>query len=683
MTTGGYLYTNRDDEWADFTLRGIEVSGGHARLAALPVFGGPAPADSPYAHRPGGLAITSDGTVFATDQPSSAVLRIDGCNAAATPVPCIGGTGTGPGRLDRPGALLVHPGRNALIVADTGNRRLQLFDLGSGQLLDIWPDIVADALAADPAGRVYTVDRDGGLIRRFSAGGREFTAFAARAGTLAEPVAIAVDHAGIRVLERGTATIVTLDTTGRPQSRLSLTMNGRALGLAVTPGSIHVGDNTAPGGRILRLAPDGTLIGAAIGYTGPVTALAADATGALWVHPGAGLPLRLTPDGHVREGVAWGGPFGGFTKTAKNWQRVSALAAPLPMDGHVRFFVAVTNNPAAPPPVGGTGPDAFADPAWHAGPEDLTQHLVERPPARYAWLGMRMTGSGHVSPDVEQVRLDFDKPGYLPLLPAVYGEDLPPTALLPRYLALVESLFGDVEREIGDLSRLDPAVAGAPFLAELARWTGAEAATRAEVAGAYAASADRGTSAGLRAALRRTTGMTVLIDEPVVRAAWWSLAPADAPEAERAASVLGVTTMLAAAQPQGAVLGSTAAVNSAQLIGTDEYGAPLFDAYAHRFTVRLYAGRDYSEEGRRAVVDFLDRERPADTEYQVCRIEPALRIGQQAVIGVDAVLGGDPLPTRLAAEGGLLRLGGRAAGRLDQHSRIGVDTVLGSSAIED
>ncbi|GGN58746.1 hypothetical protein GCM10010112_12770 [Actinoplanes lobatus] len=655
-----HLYTNRDDRWPDFTLNGLEIGGGRLRLARLPVLDGPQPAGPVNPDRPAGLAIAADGTVFFTEDGQVAGL------------PCAAGTG----------ALLVHPERNALFAADTGNRRLRLFQLGTGQLVDVWEDVVAYGLATDRHGRVYSADPGDHHVRQFTAGGREITSFAAR---LREPVAVATDDPLIHVLDRGAGTIVTLDQAGRTLAQIRLPLTGRALGLAVTADSFFVGDNTAAGGRILRLSRDGELIGAAVGYAGPVTALAVDPAGDLWVHPGAGVPARLPPTGHVREGVAWGGPFGGFTKPAKTWQRVTASAAALPVDAHLRFFVHVTNDPTARPPVSGTGPDAFADPAWYAGPSDVTQHLVDRPPARYAWLGLRMTGSGHVSADVEQVRLDFDRPGLLPLLPAVYGDGVAPTDVLPRYLALVESLFEDVEREIGDLSRLDPAGATAPFLAELARWTATparpgrtEAQTREDVASAYARTATTGTAAGLRATLEQATGLTVRIEEPLAQAAWWALPAAGS----TGASVLGVTTMLAAADPQGAVLGSTATVDRSHLISGEDYGAPLFDAYAHRFTVRLYGGADYSEERRQALVDVLEHERPADTEYHICRVEPGLSIGMQARIGIDTVLGGDPPATRLT-DGEDLRLGGRRPGRLGRHSRIGRNTVLGSSAIED
>jgi len=58
----------------------------------------------------------------------------------------------------------------------------------------------------------------------------------------------------------------------------------------------------------------------------------------------------------------------------------------------------------------------------------------------------------------------------------------------------------------------------------------------------------------------------------------------------------------------------------------------------------------------------LDREKPAHTTYELCVIEPALRVGAQARVGIDAIVaGGAP-----AAETGL-QLG---AGVLAAHSDL-------------
>ena len=86
--------------------------------------------------------------------------------------------------------------------------------------------------------------------------------------------------------------------------------------------------------------------------------------------------------------------------------------------------------------------------------------------------------------------------------------------------------------------------------------------------------------------------------------------------------------MLAAAPPDGAVVGVDAIVDQSTLTGGIESGAPLFDDLAHRFHVAVVpdAGRDVStlDADLRAVVDA---EKPAHTVYTLCIAGPRARVG--------------------------------------------------------
>jgi len=128
--------------------------------------------------------------------------------------------------------------------------------------------------------------------------------------------------------------------------------------------------------------------------------------------------------------------------------------------------------------------------------------------------------------------------------------------------------------------------------------------------------------------------------------------------------------MLAAAEPQGAVAGTTAVLEGAFLAPQADYAAPLFREVADRFTVRVYRGATYSDASLAAVRAVLDRERPAHTAYHLCVVEPCMRVGYQARVGVDAVLGGESSPGRLGDTGGLV-LAGDPAGRLGRTTEVG------------
>jgi hypothetical protein len=139
-------------------------------------------------------------------------------------------------------------------------------------------------------------------------------------------------------------------------------------------------------------------------------------------------------------------------------------------------------------------------------------------------------------------------------------------------------------------------------------------------------------------------------------------------------AILGFNTVLASAEPQGAVVGTTATLDRSQLIAQNEYGTPLFEDVAYRFTVAVYPG-DVTCAGKLDQVRaILDREKPAHTLYDLCVIVPGLRIGYQARLGVDTLLGGEPVPGRLGETA--LVLGGEARGQVGVSSRVGVTTRL-------
>ena len=329
------------------------------------------------------------------------------------------------------------------------------------------------------------------------------------------------------------------------------------------------------------------------------------------------------------------------------------------------------------------------------------------------------------------MRIDFDFETLLEYLPAIYREDDRSRDFLARLLTHLQSLYLDIDDALAGLAKLsDPEATSKAYLPWLANWLALdldeawnEERQRGAVRDAFAGYAQRGTSDGLRRALRSLAGVDVRIEEPILHMQWWSLAeddidrgPAARTEADveaieseqarrasrcwslhtevpdasvdadavgrlRAAehSVLGVTTMLAGAEPQGAVVGTTAIVDGSHLITDADHGAPLFDDVAHRFTVLMYRGRSYGAEIRDEVRDVIERERPAHTTYHLCVVEPRLRIGFQARIGVDTVIAGPPSPAVLDEQGGspgVLVLAGDPPGRIGSESQIGKTTRL-------
>jgi phage tail-like protein len=232
--------------------------------------------------------------------------------------------------------------------------------------------------------------------------------------------------------------------------------------------------------------------------------------------------------------------------------------------------------------------------------------------------------------------------------------------LLDRALAALESALDEEERLIDDLALLfDPSTApDGPWLEWLAGWlafelesTLAPDARRQVVAEAFALQGLRGTPEGLRRLLALTPGVAVEVLEPGAAAGVWALGHEHAP--------LGFGTTLAVAEPDGAVLGTTATLDRSHLLAEEDYGAALYAELAHRFCVRARAA-DLAAPGARATLErIVERERPAHAPAHVCVIEPRARVGFQATLGVDAIV----------AEG-------TAQGQLGQTWRAGEDAVL-------
>ena len=134
--------------------------------------------------------------------------------------------------------------------------------------------------------------------------------------------------------------------------------------------------------------------------------------------------------------------------------------------------------------------------------------------------------------------------------------------------------------------------------------------------------------------------------------------------------------MLAGAHPQGAVVGSTATLDHSHLITGEQYGAPLFEDVAHQFTVQIYRSQLKCAGTLEAVRAVIEREKPAHTDYHLCIIEPRLRAGFQARVGIDAVVAGPPSAIKVG-EGVGTALGGKGGFRVGDASRVGTTTRVG------
>jgi phage tail-like protein len=409
----------------------------------------------------------------------------------------------------------------------------------------------------------------------------------------------------------------------------------------------------------------------------------------------------------------WGGPFKNPSPHPEQWHQLTA-SVELPTDAHIQFFVYASMDTTAPSEPWNSPvvdleqeqtqrylKDGSQD-KWLRVPLDVTACLIPGQAFEYVWVAAELSSEGLSTPALEQLRIDFDHQSYVEFLPTIYraGMQIPERGaaadqdaidrraartrqFLTRFLSLFQSEYADLENVIARLASLfDAAAVPLEFLDWLASWLALEldpSRTEEErrnlLADAFVLYAKRGTVEGLSLALQRFAHVDAQIQEPLQQVSWWALpANESSPPLDAATSVLGFTTMLAPSEPQGAVVGTTAILDASHLIRQEEYGAPLFSEFAHQFSVRLYRGATYSEQKVSQLRALIEREKPAHVLYDLCVVEPQMRVGFQAQLGIDTVVAGAALPTRLGESE--IVLGGETPGRIGQASHVGQTTRL-------
>jgi phage tail-like protein len=718
-----FTWLNRDGRWAGSSWDGLQLGpDGKLRLRSMPILDGVLPPDVaalPVPDGPAGVAVDRDGTVYFSDPQTNRVFRIDGCDKATAPVPCLSG-------LTRPRGLLIDPQRGALFVADSGNHQVRVVRAATGQSLEArGPFDTPWSLASDAAGNIYVVDHGHRSVTKFNAlGGQQhvFWTTLSSAHVLTQPSDVAAGKDRILIADQAAHAVVVVDTNGSPLAWLGKDQLEQPMGMAVIGDVLYVGDNSRK--RVLAFdVVSGMFIGEAVGFQGIVAALAPDRAGGLIVCAGSSVaPVRLRLDhGFVKQGIFWTGAISAPTGPVV-WHRLEALldahADTLPLDAHLQFFLFTSNDATAapaPPVLDGGGANPFTDPKWKAQPPDVNDLFIGRPEedqnrhlpppckaTQYIWIGAWFSGGGRTTPSIAQIRVEFDHDTYLGSLPAIYQKPGVCRDFLLRLLSLFESFNSETEAAIARLPALfDPLAAPADYLPWLAGWLALqleedwdEATARLAVAQAFARYAQRGTAVGLRRALKDDAGVDVVIQEPILHAAWWSLpVPAgakcgSAPGSREGEtvwkavenSVLGYTTMLAPAQAQGAVVGTSAVLDQSHLIPAADFGVPLFGDVAFRFTVLVFEGQINCATAADRVRAIIEREKPAHTAYHLCVLKPRMRVGFQARVGIDTIVSGPPSSMRLgetADLGGETALGGQPAGRMGAEMHVGVTTLVG------
>lgn len=707
--TPNFRYLNLNNTWPLFELsQGLVLQAdGSLALATIPKPTVELPNSGTLTapNGPASLSVAPDNTLYIADPDHHQILYRDACTGEILTIPCFGGEGNDVGQLQTPRGVLVGP-RSSLYIADSGNHRIQVLDMATYQIRAVWGQslltdipIPGDApgqfntpvsLVSDRAGAVYIADET--RVQKFTPNGQVVEAFWQTLSTQTEvpqsPAYLAIGtlegEERIFVLDRrlDDAQLLIYHTDGTFDPLATASWQSFSLGiptgLAISLDKLYIGS----GNRILVFSLTGQFHGSV--EMGAIAGLGLDTQGNLWLHPGNGnAVIKLLPnEAYVASGSFIAGPFD--IRNPAGIYHLSVLANPLAANTHVQFFTYTSANPDATPSLPAVGPtNLVADTdQWRSAPLDQFELLVLNEPADFLWIGGVLQGDKTASPQLHQMRLELVDDAWLHQLPAIYRRGGSEQAFLSRLLQLFEGIWHQEEQLINNLpKRFDPWAS--PDLPEvwldwLASWLDfeldenwSEEERRDAIANAFALHTRRGTVAGLRRLIHLYSGATAFINEPAQAVTPWSLGET---------STLGFNTYLALGHPQGAVVGTTATLDQSHLIHEDDYGAPLFADLAHCFCVQIYQAELNNPKTLERIRQVLDREKPAHLSYHICPIEAQMRVGMQARIDIDAIVGGSPtdwILTEGSQLGNTTVLGGpQTSSKIGHSSRVGQSTTV-------
>jgi phage tail-like protein len=592
--------------------------------------------DAPVPPLPG-LAVDVDGEIYRVD-PATGRLLVRRCDGSEVPLVCE------PGVFATPAGLALDR-RGFLYVADAAARRVVVVLPDDGSVRDVLGGLGCPVdVAVSPRGLVCVADAGAGRIVVYSARHECLGSFPAQDANglpvQPTPIAVMVDaDESVLVADASHPRLLRFDRTGHPLADVELA----ALAAGLQGGDVSLdAPERAYGGRLPQFLA-GVCMGPQPERDG--SKRLAEVHRALRL-----LRLRL---GRAFESE---GTFVSRTLDSGTpgtvWHKVVVDAGVpdgtgLTVETATAESIAELASPAA---VSWTGPGnpliSFS--------KQVPDQLVQAAPGRYLRLRVTLRSNGQETPSLRAVTVFYPRVSYLDLLPRVYRRDADSAAFLERFLALFEYTLTGMEDRYEWFSRaLNPGAAPPEILDWLAclidlsfdpSWPIER--RRALVAAAMDLYRQRGTLAGLARYVAIYTGIQPVLCESFLRR------PARP-------ALLG-----------GAVLGCSLALT--RVVPEIEPDEQLFRDYAHRFTVLVPLADPCDAEVTVPVVDrIVAVNRPAHTVYTVAPLYPEARVGLQATVGLDLVLGGREAPR--AQLGGRPRPGAPREGP----SVLGRDAVLG------
>ena len=658
-----------------------------------------------------GVAVSSKDDVYVLDNSKCHVKKYDRCKQLFTVVPCVGGCGPDARQLNNPHGIAIDC--DDLYIADSGNFRIQVFSLESFALRSIWgplrviqngqvynvaasipsvtpPTTTCTAGITYPAGTwqpwdiavsqshgIFVSDYANGLIHRFTSSGEwSFATNGDGAGVpaLIKPTRIAIDNAGrIYVVQEGLDYVVVLDQTGKALGKITqpADLRGRFQPVAVAvdiDGNICLSDCLTRKIYVYVPVGDGAwkschCCGSAQAFA---SALVFTQSGSPLLVDGAQSVCQLAPAAaYPTSGVFIAGPLDSRIYRCL-WHRV-VIGGDIPQGAAVRVDTLTSESTRSVDEI-------LSLPAnrWATGQIDRTTGcaewdcLIQSPPGRYAWLRLTLTGDSAETPEIDTLRVYYPRESSLQYLPAVYREDATSADFLDRFLSIFDTIRGRTSHQVTEIARyFDPRstpasaqnAGGKDFLSYLASWLGLSLQSnwpthrrRELVRQAHRLFALRGTPAGLRLAIELATGVKPAILELFRLRRWLIL---NQSTLGNCSSVFGEDVM------DRLHIGSNSNIGAFKLVDFGDPNLDLFNQYANRFLVIVPRWAGAGDSDFQNLQQVVEMAKPAHTVAELQWAEPRFRVGIQAFLGVDTLIGQYPL------------------GVVEGKGSLGYDTVLG------
>jgi phage tail-like protein len=632
---------------------------------------------------PSALAVDPCGDrLLVADAATHLIKQIDLASGRVQTLASIGGEGGGPRALRTPrGVACLHSG--ILALSDTGNNRIQIFSPAPHALLQLWDEPNRFhwpwGMAADHCGVLHIADRGHGRIRRLWRYGTALKDLGK--GRLQAPTRIAISRDGrVAVVDRATKSVFVF-WPGRAKPWNSTEVNEPRAVAFDDAGRLYVGDDiglvhvfepaeSKPGKYEIAGAGD-------TGEPGEIIDLAWTAKLGLIaiIHQirEDGVRVRLWKINHA-SGFAAKGSF--TTKPIDSeidkcqWHRV-LLDADLPPRTSLQIESSTSNDETAAPDwkrcllaVGDEPPDVPSTKIKKPDPPDC---LVQSGPGKFLRLRLTFKSNGLASPQVRSLKAFYPRDSYLQYLPSVFQEDEESREFLERFLSIFQSTFDGFDERIDTLWQLfDPDSVPEAHFSWLASWVGllilseskwTPEKKREMLTSAIADYRRRGTIEGVQKAVADYTGMpwTSVLEHFKLRR--W-------PALSIAAPLDGTVPLWSRDFYQRLQESTYSQVGFFRLTGAPEPALEPLDWGAHRFTIFFPTAPDRVAADREKVARVVEREKPAHTTAELCPVLPRFRIGVQAMIGFDTMVG-DP--------GHMV---------LNQNATLGYDTMLGCTPAE-